>query len=135
MVAALEGLQDTSEFSEPYCASLADSSAPGCQLVEVFNSHGVFLPQLADEAGLSGNPCPKTIRITPTLHYRAPQVSCMPQAQEFSGGSLGCSSFLRGATQKGLVCPGGVIALSMHVEVYISMLVCTLLIQAWLTLS
>ena len=53
MVAALEEMQDASEFSESYCASLADSSAPGCQLVEVFNSHGVFLPQLAGEQGLS----------------------------------------------------------------------------------
>ena len=79
MVAALEGLQDASEFSDAYCASLADSSAPGCQLMEVFNSHGVFLPQLADEAGLSDElmslPNPRPLL---TLHHRAPPGSCKP---------------------------------------------------------
>ena len=65
MMAALEGMQDTSEFSEAYCASLADSSAPGCQLVEVFNSHGVFLPQLAGQGGLNkGGPISSSIPYT-----------------------------------------------------------------------
>ena len=68
MLAALEGMQDTSEFSEAYCASLADSSAPGCQLVEVFNSHGVFLPQLAGQGGLNkGGPISSSIPTQPKL--------------------------------------------------------------------
>ena len=54
MVAALAGMQDGSKFSESFCASLAESSAPGCQLVEIFNSFGVFLPQLAGQGGLHG---------------------------------------------------------------------------------
>ena len=68
MMAALEGMQDTSEFSEAYCARLADSSAPGCQLVEVFNSHGVFLPQLAGQGGGNkGEPISSRFPTQPTL--------------------------------------------------------------------
>ena len=55
MTGALEGRCDSSTFSEANCASLAASSAPGCRLVEIYNSHGLFLPQLAAQGGLQGN--------------------------------------------------------------------------------
>ena len=95
MVAALEEMQDASEFNEAYCASLADSTAPGCQLVEVFNSHGVFLPQLAGEQGLSGEF---------TLHLIRPARRCITGLLKAAAllrplglcGSLGCSTLLRG---------------------------------------
>lgn len=55
MTGALEGRCDSSIFSEVHCASLAASSAPGCRLVEIYNSHGLFLPQLAGQGGLQGD--------------------------------------------------------------------------------
>ncbi|CAL5224104.1 g6735 [Coccomyxa viridis] len=85
MVAALDELQDASEFSEAYCASLADSSAPGCQLMEVFNSHGIFLPQLADEAGLSG---PKTLAIKQSSGAEAGILPAKGLAQNLLGAPL-----------------------------------------------
>ena len=55
MAPALEDRRDSSVFSEAYCASLAAGPAPGCRLVEVFNSHGPFLPELAGQGGLQGD--------------------------------------------------------------------------------
>ena len=102
MVAALDELQDASEFSEAYCASLADSSAPGCQLMEVFKSHGIFLPQLADEAGLSGehmsSPDPHPLL---TLHHRA------------LNAAMGATAFRKiSCYTTGQTCFGGVFVLS-----------------------
>ena len=93
MVAPLEELQDASEFGESYCASLAASSAPGCQLVEVFNSHGIFLPQLADEAGLSGMLPPASCQLHP--HTAPWSISDQLHA---SGAHMLGGSLVRGAS-------------------------------------
>ena len=55
MTGAMEGRCDNSVFSEAYCASLAANSAPGCRLVEIYNSHGPFLPGLAGQGGVQGD--------------------------------------------------------------------------------
>ena len=67
MTGALEGRCDSSIFSEAHCASLAASSAPGCRLVEIYNSHGLFLPQLADQGGLQGDVITVAALCFPTL--------------------------------------------------------------------